>query len=77
MLWQNFCKSDHSTSVNSCRNSETKQKTMNKKENEQEFVIREKGPVWNVKVGVYSYLADGFRIRNIQEKRWKVKEILN
>jgi Tfp pilus assembly protein PilP len=50
---------------------------MNKKENEQEFVIREKGPVWNVKVGIYSYFADGFRIRNIQEKRWKVKEILN
>ncbi len=50
---------------------------MNKKENEQDFVIRERGPVWNVKVGVYSYLADGFRIRNIQEKRWKVKVILN
>lgn len=50
---------------------------MNKKENGQDFAIRERGPVWSVKVGVYSYLADGYRIRNIQEKRWKVKEILN
>lgn len=50
---------------------------MNRKENDQDFAIREKGPVWSVKVGVYSYLVDGFRIRNIQAKRWKVKEILN
>jgi hypothetical protein len=50
---------------------------MSKRENEQDFVISKKGPVWTAKVGVYSYLADGFRIRNIQEKRWKVKEILN
>ncbi len=50
---------------------------MNRTESERDFVIREKGPVWSVKVGVYSYLTDGFRIKNIQAKRWKVKEILN
>lgn len=50
---------------------------MKNKENGNDFVVKERGPIWSVKVGVYSYLADGSRIRNIQAKRWKVKEILN
>lgn len=50
---------------------------MSKKKNENNYAIKETGPIWNVKVGVYSYLVDGSRIRNIQAKRWKVKEILN
>ena len=50
---------------------------MNKKENGNNLEVKDRGPIWSVKVGVYSYLADGSRIRNIQAKRWKVKEILN
>jgi len=48
-----------------------------KKENRNNFLLKERGPIWSAKVGVYSYLADGSRISNIQAKRWKVKEILN
>lgn len=50
---------------------------MKNKEDRNDFIVKERGAIWSVKVGVYSYLADGSRIRNIQAKRWKVKEILN
>lgn len=50
---------------------------MNRKVNHNESVTRERGPIWNVKVGVYSYLLDGSLIRKVQKKRWKIKEILN
>ena len=50
---------------------------MNRKENEHDFAVGEKGPVWSVKVGVYSYLLEGSRVKNVKAKRWKIKEILN
>lgn len=50
---------------------------MNRKVNHNEFITREKGPIWSVKVGVYSYLLEGSLIRKVQIKRWKIKEILN
>lgn len=62
------------------RKSQRKQyilKTMNKKVNQNEFLTKERGPIWSVKVGVYSYLLEGATISKIQIKRWKIKEILN
>ena len=50
---------------------------MNKKGNENEFVTKERGPIWSVRVGVYSNLLEGSLIRKTQIKRWKIKEILN
>jgi hypothetical protein len=50
---------------------------MNRKIDDNEFIIRKRGPIWSVKVGVYSYLIEGSQIRKIQIKRWKIKEILN
>jgi hypothetical protein len=50
---------------------------MNKKINQDESVTKEQGPIWTVKVGVYSYLLEGSRIKKIQNKRWKIKEVLN
>jgi hypothetical protein len=50
---------------------------MNKKVNQNDFLTKERGPIWNVKVGVYSYLLEGATISKIQIKRWKIKEILN
>lgn len=53
------------------------QKTMNRKVNQNEFLTKERGPIWIEKVGVYSYLLEGSQIRKLQNKRWKIKEILN
>jgi len=53
------------------------QKTMSRKVNQNEFLTKESGPIWTVRVGVYSYLLEGSQIRKIQIKRWKIKEILN
>lgn len=50
---------------------------MNKKVNQNELMAKEKGFIWNVKVGVYSYLLEGATISKIQMKRWKINEILN
>jgi len=50
---------------------------MSRKVNQNDFITRERGPIWNVKVGVYSYLLEGFQVRKVQVKRWKIKEILN
>lgn len=50
---------------------------MSKKVNQNQFITKEGGPIWSVRVGVYSYLAEGRQIRKIQQKRWKIKEILN
>ena len=50
---------------------------MNKKVNQNELIKMLDGPIWSVRVGVYSYLLEGTRIKKIQSKRWKVKEILN
>ena len=50
---------------------------MNKKDNQNESLTKEQGPIWTVKVGVYSYLLEGSRIRKIQNKRWEIKEVLN
>ncbi len=50
---------------------------MNKKVNHNEFSTTERGPIWSVKVGVYSCLLEGILIRKVQMKRWKIKEILN
>jgi hypothetical protein len=52
-------------------------KTMNKKVNQNEFLTKESGPIWTVRVAVYSYLLEGSQIRKVQIKRWKIKEILN
>lgn len=50
---------------------------MNRKEKQNEFLTKERGPIWSEKVGVYTYLLEGNQIRKIQVKRWKIKEILN
>jgi len=50
---------------------------MKRKENQNDFITRERGPIWNARVGVYSYLIDGFQIRKVEIKLWKIKEILN
>lgn len=50
---------------------------MNKKINQNESVTKEEGPIWTVKVGVYSHLLEGSHVRKIQNKRWKIKEVLN
>jgi len=50
---------------------------MNRKFEENEFIIRERGPIWSVKVGVYSHLLEGSRVRKVETRRWKIKEILN
>ncbi|HSO89484.1 MAG TPA: hypothetical protein VLQ91_23225 [Draconibacterium sp.] len=50
---------------------------MNRKSNDNGFVTKEKGPIWNVKVGVYTYLLEGSHVKKIQSRRWKIKEILN
>jgi len=53
------------------------QKTMSRKVNQNNFLTTERGPIWSVKVGVYSYLLEGSQIRKVQIKRWEIKEILN
>jgi hypothetical protein len=50
---------------------------MNRKVNQNEFLTKETGPIWSVKVGVYSYLIEDSKIRKLQVKRWKIKEVLN
>ena len=35
------------------------------------------GPIWKAKIGVYSHYVEGTQVKNIQSKRWKIKEILN
>jgi hypothetical protein len=50
---------------------------MNRKFDENEFIIRERGPIWSVKVGVYTYLLEGSQVLKVEVKRWKIKEILN
>jgi hypothetical protein len=50
---------------------------MSRKVDDNDFIIREKGPIWSVKVGVYSYLLEGSFVRKVQIKRWKIKEVLN
>jgi hypothetical protein len=54
-----------------------KEKTMSRKVNQNEFITKERGPIWSVRVGVYSYLLEGSLIRKLEIKRWKIKEILN
>ena len=50
---------------------------MSRKVNQNEFITTENGPIWSVRVGVYSYLLEGSLIRKLEKKRWKIKEILN
>ena len=50
---------------------------MNKKFNPNEFLTKEQGPIWTVKVQVYSYLLEDSKIKELHNKRWKIKEILN
>jgi hypothetical protein len=50
---------------------------MSRKVNQNEFITKEKGPIWSVRVGVYSYLLEGNLIRKLEKKRWKIKEVLN
>jgi len=50
---------------------------MNRKVNQNDFLTKKRGPIWNVRVGVYTYLIEGNQIRKLQVKRWKIKEILN
>jgi hypothetical protein len=50
---------------------------MNQKQNKGGLIIRERGPVWNIEVGV-STKVSGKVLRNLEEtKHWKVKVILN
>ncbi|KAF0236929.1 MAG: hypothetical protein FD181_2345 [Prolixibacteraceae bacterium] len=50
---------------------------MNKKINQNDYLTKEMGPIWSVKVGVYSCLPEGAIISKIRVKCWKIKEILN
>ena len=50
---------------------------MSRKVNQDEFLTKERGPIWSVRVGVYSYLLEGSQIKELQIRRWKIKEILN
>ncbi|GAB1450587.1 hypothetical protein MASR2M47_06430 [Draconibacterium sp.] len=50
---------------------------MSGKVNQDEFLTKERGPIWSVRVGVYSHLLEGSKIKELQIKRWKIKEILN
>jgi len=50
---------------------------MNKKIKQNEFLTTEQGPIWTVKVQVYSYLLEGSHVKELHNKRWKIKEILN
>ncbi len=50
---------------------------MSKKVNQNELIKMKNGPIWSVRVVVYSHLLEGSRISKVQKKRWKVKEILN
>jgi len=50
---------------------------MNRKVKQNEFLTKERGPIWSEKVGVYTYQMEGTQIRKIQVKGWKIKEILN
>jgi len=50
---------------------------MKQKGNKGGLVIRERGPVWSVKVGVTTRVSDKV-LRKLEEtKHWKVKVILN
>jgi hypothetical protein len=52
-------------------------KTMNQKENKGGLIIRERGPVWNIEVGVLTQVTEK-ELRNHHEtKHWKVQVILN
>ena len=66
--------------INCCGKIEKRtiiQKTMKQNVNEGESITKKRGPVWKVKVGVFSPVFIGSRIRKIESKFWKFKEILN
>ncbi len=50
---------------------------MSRKVNLDEFLTKERGPIWSVKVGMYSHLLEGSQVKKLQIRRWKIKEILN
>jgi hypothetical protein len=50
---------------------------MNGKVNQDEFLTKERGPIWSVRVGVYTHLLEGWQIKDLKIRRWKIKEILN
>ena len=50
---------------------------MSKKVNQDEFLTKERGPIWSVRVGMYSHLLEGSQIKEVKIRRRKIKEILN
>jgi hypothetical protein len=50
---------------------------MSSKVNQDEFLTKKRGPIWSVRVGVYTHLLEGLQIKDLQIRRWKIKEILN
>jgi hypothetical protein len=50
---------------------------MSRKVNQDEFLTKERGPIWNARVGVHTHLLEGLQIKDLKIRRWKIKEILN
>jgi len=50
---------------------------MNQKFNKSGPAIKEKGPVWNIDVGVYSRTLSLVQFSIRETKLWKIKVILN
>ena len=50
---------------------------MNQNVNDREHLIKQIGPVWKVRVGVYSSIKKEKSGVGMGIKRWKIKEILN
>ena len=50
---------------------------MNQNVNNREHLVKQIGPVWKVRVAVYSPVKKESRGLKMETKRWKIKEILN
>lgn len=50
---------------------------MNQNVNRGGSATKKKGPVWKVKVQIYSVIPEGLTDKKVQLKFWKIKEILN
>ena len=50
---------------------------MNQKVNNREHLVKQIGPVWKVKVAVYSHREREKNGVVVGTRRWKIKEILN
>ena len=50
---------------------------MNQNVNKGQSLTTRGGPIWRVKVSVYYPIFEDTRIKKIETKQWKFKEILN